>query len=243
MYIERMKNVELEYRVVGFFDILGFSSMVSEDSRLSEPKYLPIMLEVLESIEGDYKKGELDVQIFSDSIIVSAPLSPINIVNVIEAAAKLQRLFLQSEILLRGGIAFGKHYATSNVMFSQALISAYNIESKIARFPRIVIQDDTLNFAWHHQDANEELQVRIRDLVLMDRDRALFVNYLSAEALAVLTPKIKACIEANTRPVETILEKMRWLLDYQNYSSGMYGLERLDSNHFANSFAKMESIP
>lgn len=238
-----MVDVQLQYYVVGFFDILGFSSMVEEDSKASEPKYLPIILEVLENLAEDHKASSLEVRIFSDSIIATAPLSPSSVLDVIETAAKLQRLFLQRGILLRGGIAFGKHYAKSNVMFSQALISAYHIESKIARFPRIVIQEDTLNFAWHHENSNNELQSRIRNSVLVDRDRALFVNYLSAETLNILTPKIRTCIEANTQPVETVLEKMRWLLDYQNYSAGMHGFERLDLQRFANGFTKIETIP
>jgi hypothetical protein len=162
---------------------------------------------------------------------------PGRLLNIIETAARLQRLFLQRGILLRGGIAFGKHYATSNVMFSQALVSAYGIESRMARFPRIVIDSDALNFAWHHEFSNEELHGRIRNLVLIDRDGAPFVNYLSAEALNSLTPHIRACIETNTQPDETVLEKMRWLLDYQNYSSGVHGFERLDLQHFANGFS------
>lgn len=237
-----MADSKLQYYVVGFFDILGFSSMVEEDSKSPEPKYLPIILEVLEALTADHKTSGLEVRIFSDSIIVTAPLSPLSVIDVIETAARLQRLFLQRGILLRGGIAFGKHYAKSNVMFSQALINAYHIESKIARFPRIVIQEDTLNFAWHHESSNDELQSRIRNSVLVDRDRALFVNYLSAETLNILTPNIRTCIEANTKPVETVLEKMRWLLDYQNYCSGMYGFERLDLQHFANGFTRIETI-
>lgn len=237
-----MADVQLQYYVVGFFDILGFSSMVEADSKSPQPEYLPIFLEVLDALTDDPKANVLEVRIFSDSIIVAAPLSPLSVLHVIETAAELQRLFLQRSILLRGGIAFGKHYATSNVMFSQALVAAYRIESKFARFPRVVIDKDTLNFAWHHDDSNDELQSRIRNSVLIDRDRALFVNYLSAETLDVLTPKIRACIETNTQPDETVLEKMRWLLDYQNYSSGMYGFERLDLQHFANGFSRIEAI-
>ena len=237
-----MADVQLQYYVVGFFDILGFSSMVEADSKSPQPKYLPIFLEVLDALTDDPKANVLEVRIFSDSIIVAAPLSPLSVLHVIETAAELQRLFLQRGILLRGGIAFGKHYATSSVMFSQALVAAYRIESKFARFPRVVIDKDTLNFAWHHNDSNDELQSAIRNSVLVDRDRALFVNYLSAETLDVLTPKIRACIETNTQPDETVLEKMRWLLDYQNYSSGMYGFERLDLQHFANGFSRIEAI-
>jgi len=238
-----MADIQLQYCVVGFFDILGFSSMVEADSKSAEPKYLPIFLDVLEALTGEPKASGPDVRIFSDSIIVSATLSPLSVLDVIETAAQLQRLFLQRGILLRGGIAFGKHYATANVMFSQALVTAYRIESKFARFPRIVIEGNTINFAWHHESANYELHSRIRNSVLVDRDGALFVNYLTAETLNSLTPHIRACIEANTQPDETVLEKMRWLLDYQNYSSGMHGLERLDLQHFANGFSRIDAIP
>ncbi|WP_186062014.1 hypothetical protein [Burkholderia gladioli] len=238
-----MSDLTLEYSVVGFLDILGFSAMVEKDSSGAEPKYFPIFLDVFEELAASGDKDGLDVKMFSDSIVIAADLNPINAIKVIKIASELQRLFLRRHILLRGGVAFGKHFSNSNVTFSQALVNAYIIESKVARFPRIVIDDSVLNFAWHHETADDALKQEIRGVVVKDRDGAMFVDYLTESTLTDLTPHVRACIEGNTSPHETILEKMRWLFDYYNHCASSHALQPLDVQNLANGFSKIQTIP
>ncbi|MBK5066410.1 hypothetical protein [Paraburkholderia domus] len=238
-----MSDLTLEYSVVGFLDILGFSAMVEKDSSSAEPKYLPVFLEVFEELAANVDKDGPDVKMFSDSIVIAAALEPKNVIGVIEVASALQRLFLKRHVLLRGGIAFGKHFSSANVTFSQALVNAYLIESKVARFPRIVIDESVLNFAWHHRDADDLLKQKIRNTVVSDRDGAMFVDYLTEATLTDLTPHVRACIEGNISPHETILEKMRWLFDYHNHCASSYNLQPLDVQNLVNGFSKIETIP
>ncbi|MBB5463668.1 hypothetical protein [Paraburkholderia sp. Cpub6] len=238
-----MNDPTLEYSVVGFLDILGFSAMVEKDSCSDEPKYLPVFLGVFEELAASVDKDGLDVKMFSDSIVIAAALEPRNVIGVIKVASALQRLFLKRRILLRGGVAFGKHFSNANIMFSQALVNAYLIESKIARFPRVVIDESVLNFAWHHNSTDDVLKQEIRDNVVKDRDGAMFVDYLTEATLGELTSHVQACIEGNTSPHETILEKMRWLFDYHNHCANSYTLQPLDVQNLVNGFSKIETIP
>lgn len=237
-----MNDTSLNYSVVGFLDILGFSSMVEEDSNGAEPKYLPVFLDVFEELAASIGNGGPDVKMFSDSIIIAAPFDPENVVGVLKVAAAMQRLFVRRNVLIRGGVAFGKHFSNANVTFSQALVNAYLIESKVARFPRIVVDEGVLNFAWHHSETSDLIREEIRKAVIMDRDGAMFINYLDEENLADLTPDIRAYIEENLSRRETILEKMRWLLDYHNHCANVFGTELLSIQNLVNGFSKIETI-
>lgn len=232
----------LEYSVVGFLDILGFSAMVEADCNSSAPRFLPIFLEVFEELK-DVSKGEgPPVRMYSDSIVIEAPLSPVNVVKVVEVAAELQRLFLRRKILVRGGIAFGKHYANDKVTFSQALVSAYHIESKIARFPRVIVDKHALSYAWHDTNSNPELRQRLEELLVRDRDQFSFVDFLNSENIEELSVLIRSCVESIAVSSETVLEKFRWLLDYHNYRVIRQGMPHLVSEHLASDFGNLGEV-
>lgn len=232
----------LDYGLVAFIDILGFSSMVEEDSKGSNPKFLPVFLDVFDEVAGSAEGSGCDVKMFSDSIIVEAELTPSNVVGLLGIAASMQKLFLKRNILVRGGIAFGKHFSNERVTFSQALINAYHLESKVAKFPRIVINDDVLNFAWHHIEADEKIREGVRALVFRDRDNSAFVHYLMGEALDDLKPFVRDYIEQNVSSHDTVLEKMRWLLDYYNYCANDSGSEHLTVRSLEHDFSNLDVI-
>ena len=59
-------------------------------------------------------------------------------------AANYQRIMLSKGFYVRGGIADGQVYFDENMIFSNALIKAYEIENKIAKYPRIVVDENAL---------------------------------------------------------------------------------------------------
>ena len=56
----------------------------------------------------------------------------------------LQWLFLGRKILLRGGITLGDLFIDDTFVWGAALLAAYNIESSIALYPRVIIDDSLL---------------------------------------------------------------------------------------------------
>lgn len=234
--------MQMGYSVVAFLDVLGFSAMVERDSTAIEPQYLPMFVEVFGEVAKEARE-DISLRMFSDSIVIEACLSPPNVVRILQVVSELQRRFLERHILLRGGIAFGKHFMDDYVTFSQALVAAYGIESRIARFPRVVVGDDLLNYTWHHSDATPELHEKLRELLTIDRDSAAFVNYLSDDFLQVFRSHVEYCIEAEPHPHETVLEKMRWLLDYYNFQANRSERGLIESARFTNGFSLLSNIP
>ena len=83
--------------------------------------------------------------IMSDSIVISAPATDAGLLFVLYQCSFLQNLLLNQKVLLRGGIAKGEFFKCENIMFGPALIQAYVIESSIAIYPRVVIDESIIS--------------------------------------------------------------------------------------------------
>jgi len=86
--------------------------------------------------------SSLAVTHFSDSLVVSADITDeISVSGLIELAAKVNyRLWREHNILTRGGITVGKLiHEESGALVGPAMVRAYEIESTLAVYPRILI--------------------------------------------------------------------------------------------------------
>lgn len=84
----------------------------------------------------------LAVTHFSDSLVLSADVTDeVSVFGLIELAAKVNyRLWREHNILTRGGITVGKLiHQESGVLIGPAMVRAYEIESTLAVYPRILI--------------------------------------------------------------------------------------------------------
>lgn len=221
----------MELCVVAFIDVLGFSAMVKSDAASSGSKYLDAFRDVLEEVKASFHDATngLDAKMFSDSIVLAAPLTPGSVVQVLRACADLQRRFLEKGILLRGGISYGKHYADATVMFSEGLISAYYIESQLAKFPRIVVDKNVIDYFTNHGEVDAGLREDGCNLMIQDRDRVSFVHYLSAATLVQASTHVSGLIQTQLKSGEAVLEKLRWLHDYYSFSAELCGQPSIEA--------------
>ncbi len=163
------ENLSYEKRIIAFIDILGFKDLIKESEK--DPTILKSIYEVLNyfknwekseswnlktiEIEEDaQKKGIVNFAIsnksictcFSDSIVVSIKISDgdINALfsTLITNISYIGSYSIQKGILLRGAITIGNIIHQENgILLGQGFIDAYNLESKLASFPRIVVSD------------------------------------------------------------------------------------------------------
>ena len=159
------------YRLIAFIDNLGFKNLVKNNNSdkvlqilisfqnevktvsyfekyLKEKKKANEFTKQQERISfGDLKKQDRQISLFSDLIVISYSNHRDNIghsVNeMIEKLNDLQIKLRPFNVFVRGGISYGELYHKGNICFGDALIKAYDIESKIAIFPRM----DLLNFS------------------------------------------------------------------------------------------------
>lgn len=169
-----MESKELKYerRIIAFIDILGFKEIVKQsESDTEKVSFLFSILEFLKDwevsenwnlkfveIEEDAQKkglanfdirGKTNTTAFSDSIVVSVKVD--NNVNemtstLVANLAYIGSILMEKGILFWGGLTIGNIIHTDNgTVFGQGLIDAYFLETKNAKFPRIVLSDKLLS--------------------------------------------------------------------------------------------------
>lgn len=215
----------MDFSIVAFLDILGFSAMVRADATAAEPVHLPRLKEAMKLIRGKPVAKEFEVRAFSDSIVVSGPLGPHQAVNLLETVVLLQRELLARGILVRGGVALGKHHSDDDIIFSEALIAAYILERDEARYPRILVdQRNLLDWLRNHRDITHEDRERLRRMTCRDRDRRIFISYLDAAWLGDHRKIVEDYLGRTNLAQDTILEKARWLVDYHQHIAKREGV-------------------
>jgi|GEM_PF-478171 len=166
--IQLTTGLQYERRIIAFIDILGFKEMVKQseyDSTKIELLYSVLGylkdwnasekwdLKTVEIEEDAQKKGVENFDIrgrtnstsFSDSIVVSVKVD--NNVNemtstLVANLAYIGAILIEKGILFRGGLTIGNIIHNQNgTVFGQGLIDAYLLETKSAKYPRIVLSD------------------------------------------------------------------------------------------------------
>ena len=180
----RLKHQPTEHlkqtpHIVAFLDFLGATEkMKSEkdgDEFLQEIfTVYNFARHVLEKTEKKQEK-KLKVKIFSDNIFIAKeiedPRDPRKLYDIYTEVEQFSLLMYSDALLcknlMRGAISLGTLYMDDNFIFGEALINAHDAESKIANYPRIVVDKNI----W----TNFELPDR-EGLVRQDVDGELYLS-------------------------------------------------------------------
>jgi len=206
--------IELKEYIVAFIDLLGFTAMVQHDCERPKQEYRYI--EALYTIHlktKELKKTIIGLEItqFSDSVVLAIPYSQENYTKVVDVISNYQYDLLNSGILCRGGVSYGKHFSTEDFLFSNGMIDAYKIESTIASTPRVIISKELIDLVYPASElsTNEHL--------ILESDGLYFINYMkngnsdnSWEAICKSIPD-----QLSENP--SIRSKQIWLIDYYNH--------------------------
>jgi len=203
----------LDYHFIAFLDILGYSNMVKSDLEgpAGEEKYYQKLLQLQKETNGlKYENLDFTLIQFSDSIIISAPYKPNTFHSFSKLIAEYQFKLLMNKISIRGGITFGKHFFEEDFLFSSALIDAYNIESKLARYPRIIVSDDLYELLYSNK-VNLEYITFDNNYKIIDFLHNALLDNDNIEILNEIITKLE------NNKSETVSEKGLWLKEYLNY--------------------------
>ncbi|MBI2272272.1 MAG: hypothetical protein HYU70_00620 [Bacteroidetes bacterium] len=183
--------VDTEPRMVCFMDILGFSQMIEEYETDNLSTVLQDIQEAFKralailSAQADNQQAQeflqyLEYKTFSDNICISLPyfdnetdfLANLNLMIVFLRG--LQYSLMTLGFFTRGGLTIGSYYSDENMIFSKALVDAYRMESKLAKYPRILIADNIIQKLLAF-DANAVRFYQLEHAIIKDRDYH-FVN-------------------------------------------------------------------
>jgi hypothetical protein len=136
-----------ETRYCAFVDILGFRQLIEHVRKDSTQfEMLRDLLEKMHSpvpgIPIDNAEIDFGAQSISDAVAVSTALNAHGLAQLFYALEGLTLDLLRRGFFVRGAIVKGGLYHDERMVFGDALVEAYQLESSVVRYPRIMIKSD-----------------------------------------------------------------------------------------------------
>lgn len=209
--------------VIAFLDILGAKKIINQDADESLNLVYKSYIEAI----AQYKKRTNPhfpipkINIFSDNISISFCIdedfenSMECMLGVIVFCSVLTAQFWSNGLLIRGGITVGYCFSDDFMVWGKALVRAYEIESNIAIYPRIVIDpfaDELFEFL-----ANPKYE----KMICRDFDDLYFIDIFYSDKYAKMLPFLERLIHDNKKRIEVLddtnlkeRQKLKWLHNY-----------------------------
>lgn len=234
--------------VVVYLDFLGYREL-TPDALLKFKAALEMSLKDVPLPEGT-KLDIWDYRIFSDNILLrgkawSDPLVGIQLYMAILLASKIQGVMTTNGYLLRGAISVGQLYMDETILYGPALVDAYNTESKVAIYPRLILHDSVFEALSTPIIRTTFEQQPIALLTLQeDFDGHTFIDYLLLMS--------EAAAEHHKEYIETNLDmhwdepyvwaKYAWMARYHNLACPRRWPDRPDLLIERHHFSKLQTI-
>lgn len=237
-------NKSLLESFVCFADILGFSKQSLQAINNNQGNQfldkirnsLSIAYESVRPSGSFYQNScEYFVKVFTDNVVIGFPLKSRlqdsgedEFGSFLGILSDYQLILVLDGFFTRGAISFGKHYMDENIVFGDALIDAYSIETKGGP-PRIVISPNMYEIIKEQFDFyyTPSSSPHYKDL-LVDTDGSIFLNYLNLVTIAesegiifsdiLLAHRNKIMENLNAYAKEpSVLQKYEWSANYHNF--------------------------
>ncbi len=234
------ENPMLVNSVVCTVDILGFSQMIVDscnnkygDDLLKEINFL-INKNKQCIIKNKYSQGK--IKIYTDNMIVGYPIKDDGeeeLNEILDNVSEYQFNLALEGLFVRGGISVGEFYINEDIVFGPALLDAHYVESNLACYPRIVLDDKTVNRLQRYINSYDIAPQRNK--ILIDNDGQWFLNYLNVifkyytecnnqyefeqtqiELLFKHKVKIEEMLELHKDNIR-VWDKYVWIANYHNY--------------------------
>lgn len=139
-------DINYEERVTVFYDVLGWKSEVASAGQ--NPKYIARLAAALRMfashVDQAGDQGAL-ISTFSDNVVFSKFYQPEELWWTLQGAATIQFGLAMIGFFIRGGVTIGPLHHDHRIVFGPALNRAYELESKEAVYPRIIIDPAILD--------------------------------------------------------------------------------------------------
>lgn len=233
MIKENNKIESYSQRVVAFMDILGFKDLVTNVNENNKLFKLMNYLKWLNksNYEGFLKECDIgkEVTVFSDSIVISYDINDVkgSVFYILLDIIHIQLDLASLGILVRGGVSIGSLYHKEEVIFGPAMIKAYDLESKYANYPRIIVDEELLKYAYQNPSPQHTGEIELDYMMSVldkDEDDYFYTDFLSQseeldnpEDITLIINKLNNLISKGLKnEIESVRKKYEWLEYYIN---------------------------
>ena len=221
-----------EQRFVVFVDIMGFKYFI-ESSEENRNLFLVLQqaLRSLKSISDErISLDDIDLRsvVFSDSIIISTRVNPLGMYVLIHQLADLWNQLTVWGIYVRGAIVQGNLHHDDSVVFGKGLIEAYELESRMAKYPRILLHPELYRYAQNTRSLRAP-DVALYEFFRRDFDGLYFLDVWGWkcqglvlqeeskwEELLRVGVKLNLCKSISKKTSLDVFSKRAWLVNYFN---------------------------
>lgn len=190
----RRNKAAYRLAIVTFIDILGFGEIIGSRSASEVDDILSALRDWSDvdsySNGESWAVGEARSIAFSDNVVRACPIDSDEgghgaLFHELLSLVHVQATLADRGIFLRGGITVDDIYLSGGRVFGPGLVRAYELESKFAVYPRIVLDPVVIERyfkspAMRGEHEIDEDLAYIDDLIRQGDDGLFFIDYLRA---------------------------------------------------------------
>ncbi len=157
---------------------------------------------------------------FSDLLVISSMIEESDeeeicakIIGIARTYAQIvQPAILDGEFIFRGAMVIGELHHESNIIFGPGLVEAYEMESKRAIHPRVIVAQEIYKKIQKHIQTQSFVPTKNQreELFRQDEDGEYYINFFS-HIQQLNFNKVNTVIENNIRKIEEKCNKWGWL--------------------------------
>lgn len=210
-------------KYVAFIDMLGFGQRIkaSADNYDDRREIISAINELRKSISNN-DAIDLVLTYFSDCVVISTQSDPDGLRTLFLATSYIASNLVQRDVLIRGGIAHGGIYHDDDLCFGPAMVRAYEIESKEAVHPCVMLDREVYNDAvifgldaeWLITDGKLNPQHILHHLIEIQRKHISDYKRESPELFPPARLARHAIANAMNSGAHSVRKKGEWMRNY-----------------------------
>jgi hypothetical protein len=167
--------IEGVYVYCAVLDVLGYRTRLEQDRTSGRADFKASLQQAL-SVLSEINDAQCRHEAISDTIFLTWPNQP-TFVDFLQLNKRLFVSFLKHGLFLRGGITYSRHFRSGNVTYSFAIATAYELESKSAVHPRIVI-DKNIVLMFENPGAALDYAGLVGSSLIVEANGTYFLNVI-----------------------------------------------------------------
>lgn len=182
-----------EHRIILFLDFLGFKEIV--DGTANDDRKLASLLKAIDKLY-DIGRDDADlyktrsITTFSDSVVLSYAVEEQSAVYYLlsDIAFAVIELVIEG-YLVRGAVTMGDLIHTKRFLVGPAMVKAYELESKVAKAPRVLIDQKLISIARRahaRQNTPKHEAKHVRAFMTKDADGQHYFDYISWRSVVAI---------------------------------------------------------